>query len=533
MAPPGGGKETSVPESVTREPSSPRKFSNFREPRADYAVPLLATLVAALFCFDLYALITGISNTINDYFGFRQTQTALTAYWLAKEPHWFAYLTPVLGSPWPIPFEYPVYQWMVVLLMKTGLPIEVAGRIISFAAFIACLVPLRMLARDLKIQNRAFLVVAAVYLASPFYIFYARTFMIETTALLFALCWLAGFVRSRHSPRPLLWLVTLGFGILAGLTKSTTFLGIGPIAGVLFMIDAVSWFRDGRPRPGLRSLIALGLLGLIPIVVCYAWVVASDHFKSANEIGILLTSRGLFGFNFGTWAQRLGLAEPIQKSLRETFGHIGVVLPIFLMLGLFNSKYRFAILAATASYLVAFLIFTGLHTFHTYYHVANAIFLCAAVGLTVDGLIEKGRHKTAMLALASILISQLHFFNEFFWTPIRYDTFGGPTVKAARIAREMTKETDGLLVFGDDWDSTVPFYAERKSLAVPRFAGAVLNRILANPEPFLGGQPLGAIVDCRGSKVWIYPAQMSEAIDIFLANRKTLFSNEWCRVVAP
>ena len=110
-------------------------------------------------------------------------------------------------------------------------------QIVSFAAFVGCLVPLKVMARDFNVPNRAFLFVAVVYLACPFYIFWSRTFMIETTALLFSLCWLAGFVRFGRSPSVTLWLATLVFGILAALTKSTTFLGIGPVAGALFLTE--------------------------------------------------------------------------------------------------------------------------------------------------------------------------------------------------------------------------------------------------------------------------------------------------------
>jgi len=38
---------------------------------------------------------------------FRQTYTAITAYWLMQGSPWFHYETPVLGAPWSIPYEFP------------------------------------------------------------------------------------------------------------------------------------------------------------------------------------------------------------------------------------------------------------------------------------------------------------------------------------------------------------------------------------------------------------------------------------------
>ena len=237
---------------------------NVRDP--DYATVAFLILIAGLFCFDVFILIYEINNGIDDLHGFRQSQTALTAYWLDREPHGLAYITPVLGYPWSVPFEYPVYQWIVVLLMKVGVPLVIGGRLVSFAAFVGCLVPLKVMARDFNVSNRAFLSVAVVYLACPFYIFWSRTFMIETTALLFSLCWLAGFVQFGRSPSITLWLAALVFGILAALTKSTTFLGIGPVAGALFLTEGFHLVAQRQNSPPFPQLV--GARRSLPDTAC-------------------------------------------------------------------------------------------------------------------------------------------------------------------------------------------------------------------------------------------------------------------------
>ena len=335
---------------------------NVRDP--DYATVAFLILIAGLFCFDVFILIYGINNGINDVHGFRQSQTALTAYWLDREPHGLAYITPVLGYPWSVPFEYPVYQWIVVLLMKVGVPLVIGGRLVSFAAFVGCLVPLKVMARDFNVSNRAFLSVAVVYLACPFYIFWSRTFMIETTALLFSLCWLAGFVQFGRSPSITLWLAALVFGILAALTKSTTFLGIGPVAGALFLTEAFTWWRKDRTRRRFLNLLARGALCLIPLATCYAWTEASDLFKSANPFGLYLDSTALLQWNFGTLAQRFMLGGTIIVSLVNAFGYVGFLVPLLIWMGLINNRYRTIIVGAIAAYLSAFLIFTNLHIVH-------------------------------------------------------------------------------------------------------------------------------------------------------------------------
>src|ERR1700722_9222047 len=49
---------------------------------------------------------------------FRQTQTAITSYWILRGSPWLAYHTPVFGAPWSIPFEFPMYQLLVALIVK-------------------------------------------------------------------------------------------------------------------------------------------------------------------------------------------------------------------------------------------------------------------------------------------------------------------------------------------------------------------------------------------------------------------------------
>lgn len=538
------------------------------ESRSDHATVALSVLIAGLFCFDVFILIYGINNGINDYHGFRQSQTALTVYWLDREPHGLAYITPVLGYPWSVPFEYPVYQWIVVLLIKVGVPLVIGGRIISFAAFVGCLVPLKMMARDFNIPNRTFLIVAVVYLACPFYIFWARTLMIETTALLLSLCWLAGFVRFGRSPRATVWSATGLLGILAALTKSTTFLGIGPIAGALFFTEALAWLRNDRTHRRFLSLCAAGALCLIPLAACYAWVVASDLIRSENPFGAYLDSKALSWWTFGTLAQRFTLGNTIPAwdtssnvlvslkfgdsmvrsiyvSLGNAFGKIGLALPLLICIGLINNRYRTVIVGAVAAYLSAFLIFTNLHVVHIYYQISNAIFVCVAIGISIASIMDKGSYKAAAFILVCILFSQAQFFHDSYWRYIQYDNVGDPLLLTARAARDATKSNESLLFFGDNFSSVVPFYSERKSLAgVPWAPPPLFDRIIFDPQSLLGDAPLGGIIDCRYPlqtsveqvgkiDMQLYSAEQEAKIDAFLANRRTVFHSGRCKLMAP
>ena len=90
----------------------------------------LLGLLALALMFALAVLWIGVSQPLLDQYFARQTQTALTSYWLIRGGPIFAYETPVAGFPWSVPLEFPVYQIVVALLSSAGVPLDPAGRIV-------------------------------------------------------------------------------------------------------------------------------------------------------------------------------------------------------------------------------------------------------------------------------------------------------------------------------------------------------------------------------------------------------------------
>ena len=92
----------------------------------------IAWTFGSLLVFSLWAVSCGWTHNLLDAHGFRQTQTAISTYYLLKGSSVLAYETPVLGPPWSIPFEFPLYQWLVALAVAVlDLNIESAGRLVS------------------------------------------------------------------------------------------------------------------------------------------------------------------------------------------------------------------------------------------------------------------------------------------------------------------------------------------------------------------------------------------------------------------
>src|SRR5258708_7627745 len=160
-----------------------------------------------------------------DRYEFRQLQTALSTYWIAEGGCPLAYPAPLVGPPWSVPMEFPTYQVMVAAVHHlTGLPLEQTGRLIGIIFLFAGLPALYDLLSLAGLPPSRRLVVLALVLSSPVYLFYARTFMIETTALCFAVWFLALYRRALESPHWGWIAATTLMATLAALTKITTFL---------------------------------------------------------------------------------------------------------------------------------------------------------------------------------------------------------------------------------------------------------------------------------------------------------------------
>ena len=91
---------------------------------------LLLGLLALALLFALTLLCRGLFKPLVDSYDARQTQTALTTFWLMQGGPIFAYETPVVGYPWSIPLEFPVYQIVVASVSGAGIPLDAAGRIV-------------------------------------------------------------------------------------------------------------------------------------------------------------------------------------------------------------------------------------------------------------------------------------------------------------------------------------------------------------------------------------------------------------------
>jgi 4-amino-4-deoxy-L-arabinose transferase-like glycosyltransferase len=411
---------------------------------------------------------------------FRQTQTAYTARIFHTDGIDLLHpQLPVLGPPWEVPFEFPLFQAGAALLMDAGVDETIALRGFCLAWFIVSAVLLYALVRP-RIGRVGAIAALAVFLFSPLDLVWSRTSMIEFLAVAASLGFAVAALRWRDDGGARWWALAAALGSIAMLVKVTSAVfWIVPFA-------LLGFGRDAGARRHWRSIPAWGLV-LVPVAAGLAWTRHADAIKAASDATAWLTSGALVTWNFGTLEQRQDLgawASALRPSLVLTAGGL---LPIAAIAAAWvavrRGQWRFWAWMAVA-FAAPVLVFFNLYVVHDYYSAAIAAPAAAIVGAGVSGL-AGSRHQVARLALgvAVVAFAVVGAVNLEYVLPI----YGRPPISTAvlDLADQVAAETlpdQPVAIIERDWDPSLLYYADRRGSMVRGAAWppGMLERFLAD-----------------------------------------------------
>jgi len=471
------------------------------------------------------------SQPLIDQYSFRQSQTAMTAQWFDFSGPGFgftAYETPVLGAPWSVPFEFPLYQAGVAAISRLlALPLIPTGRLLSAALFLLALLPLHSITAGLKLRRRTFYIGALLLLCSPFYLYWGRTFLIESTAYFLGFVFLACVERSvgKGSWGWLVGAVIAAAGCaLVKITTFPSFLGAGMI--VAFWRSS----NEGLPvREILLTLARLLAVGIVAVVLGKLWTDHADAVKRGSWMGEALTSHGLTSWNFGTLAQRLNPTLWRQlvwdRVLPESLGSRGIWIFFVVVLAFCRGK-QFGIVAGlVALFFAPVLIFFNLHHVHSYYQFANLFWLILAFGYAFSCWSERVPWLVWVSVLVCILGIQWQRFSHSHYYASMQRSDSAALQLAPVIARETSPE-DVLLVVGDDWSPELAFHSGRRAIYVPYWVGPAkfdeLMDDLRHERRYLGNRKIKAVIlNTDESSYWktSYPEIIRRGIRAYIAEQ--------------
>ena len=443
--------------------------------------------------------------------GFRQTQTAYTA--LLFHEHGISLLhseLPVLGQPWSIPFEFPLFQAIASVPMDLGVTPDLAMRLtaLAFFAITALLVFGFVRSRAGPVEAVASL---CFFTLSPFSLIWSRASLMEYMATAGAVAWCWALLAYRDSGRRL----PLVLGVLAGtircLVKITS--GLFWVAPVLLANSA----RDsgtglrGWVRSRLDLRLAIGLL--VPLAITEWWVRYSDHVKAMNLQGAHLTSAALFDWNFGTIHQRL---EPstwttILDRIDPTITG-GVIWGGLMLAAVLLGSRRGLWIGIAVAVAAPIATFFNLYYVHEYYLSAATPGIAMLMGVGLVALLRasgtmQSRLLPAALVVLGIWVATTLAFEEPYWR-LAYTTItpsNNETLAIAQSLASVTAPNDLVVIDGFDWSPEVLYYARRRGTMLRFVDPQVLDGIPLSYRAMLIHDPGSANLPVLRRWRWIEP----------------------------
>jgi len=404
---------------------------------------------------------------------FRQAQTAVISYYIDQQNNFSPlYETPIVGKPWvSILMEVPIYEWCVVGLSRvTGLRHVIAARCISLACFYLTLPALYLLLGRLAIPRARRLLILALVLACPVYIFYARAFLMDAMEVMCCAWFLLGFVRAMDG-RSWAWLVVaVGAGIAAALIKSVTY--------AVWLVPAAAYgawllWRDFRARTGWRAPLLTVLWGLSAVgpslLALRWWINLTDPIKAAHTSAWIFTSKNLSEGNWGLDNFSARISGQVWGTLLDRWREAIVapwIVGVMLVAGLvFFPRQRWGVLGLAGVFFFAQLLFPYAYAYQDYYYYSCVVFLLAAFGLILFGLLDSRLPK--WLSWPVILLPFGALFSTY-WHGYRPDQLlrvnGGFSYTQA--IEKLTPRNSVIIVAGVDWGAIIPLYSQRKALMI-------------------------------------------------------------------
>lgn len=467
---------------------------------------LIISLAILCFLYSLYIAIKYANQVPLDQYSFRQTQTALTAYWFVKNGFSFAYETPVAGLPWSIPFEFPIYQYAVALASQiTNTSLDASGRIVSFLFLALCVAPARSITKKLNLSPQVFYIFVALLFSSPLYLYWGRTFMIETAAVFFSIAAIKYFIdiilEKSSLKNSFLFLCFISFSILQ---KATTGLPVLALLSFVYIglnikeVNSLKIFLFSK-----RALLTLAYFG-IPLAIGIIWTVYTDQIKALNGLGVNLTSGALSKWNWGTLNQRLSFdlyGNVIWERIfeRNLSGLLGAALLILAFFSNAKKSIKVIVAISTLLGLVPVFLFANLHIVHTYYQTGNVIFFIYAIAVVLGHVLNSYfEDKKGLYAITILMVASNYFwFSKEYIDIIKteYTKENSRDYAISEVLKQEIPEGKYFVAFGNDWNSSFPYLAERKSFTVPTFFKHY-EEIALNPEHFIKETQLGGVVVC-------------------------------------
>jgi hypothetical protein len=488
-------------------------WSSFRTfaGRTRLVVPVDLAIASLLLLVALVIREPTLRQPLVESYGFRQTQTAYTA--LLYHEHGIDLLhpdLPVLGKPWSIPFEFPLFQAVAVIPMDMGFSPDVAMRLtgLAFFALTAVLVFGFVRSRAGKVEAVSSL---CFFTLSPFSLIWSRGSLMEYMATAGAVGWCWATLTYRDTGRRL----PLVIGVLAGTTACLVKLTSAVFWAAPIVLETAASDSATGLRAWVRSRLnpGLGIALFVPLALTALWVRYSDHVKAQNLQGAHLTSSALFNWNFGTINQRL---EP--STWTTVFNRIdplitgGVLWGGLILTALFLGSRRALWIGVAITVVGPIATFFNLYYVHEYYLCAVTPGIAMLMGVGLVAVLRAARVRDTRLLGATVIVltvwaSTALWLNQSYWKLAysKINADNNPTLSVARTLESLTSPNTLVVIDGFDWSPEVLYYARRRGTMLRFIDAQVLQNLEPSHRAMLIAEPINGNLHVLRKWRWIEP----------------------------
>ncbi len=420
-------------------------------------------------------------------------------------------ITPVLGDPWQIPNEFPLFQAVASVFMSWGVPADPANRITGLGFFVVTALLLWVLVR--RMAGRTVAAVALVVFSfSPYSMLWSRASVVEYLATAATLGWILAAVYWLATKRWRWAVAGIVAGSVAALVKGST-----PISWFVLFLLVGSWAAEtkrDRFRVWLRERLHPAFLSMIviPMVALLWWTNHADSIKAASQATRPLTVVESRSYWIGTVQQRLDasnwnlLFDRVESLL---VGRGWLIIAIAAVVAV--ARNRAAWLGMLLVPIVAIGGLFGAYLEVEYYFAAVSPALAALLALGIVSLVSwvriKRRYRGIGIAAITAFWLALNLFLTYAHWSDAYRLRGLPR-ESVEIAA-LTEPDERVLVGGIWYDPRILYYADRWGLML---AEPWVTRSFVESQPDLdqyralySASPLSHLVDWAAVRPWYSP----------------------------
>ena len=169
-------------------------------------------------------------------------------------------------------------------------------------------------------------------------------------------------------------------------------------------------------------------------------------------------------------------------------------------------RWRLLSLAAVAAFLGAQVVFANLYAVHDYYLYATGAFLALAAGVAIGGMWAAGGRRAwlAAVLLPVLLAGQALAYRSHFFLMQTGMVQGDDGL--TQTIRDLTEPGDVLVIHGNDWNATIPYYSQRRALMIPDGQAATAPEAVARNIAALRDEHVALVLfvgEARGRRDWI------------------------------